>query len=275
MQLFSRRWRCRVGTLQTTNVDVTFKIERHLTGRAGTCELKLFNLSPDHRSELHGLPRGTIVQVEAGYADGMSMLFRGDSRRINNRRDGTDWITEATAGEGEFSIRTARAARSFAPGTQIGEVVRYLAGAMGLDGTGNIASALNGRVLDGLDAILPEGVVLHGHVAPQLSSLLRSLGLTWSVQGGVLQVIPRGGALGRSAVLLRAGSGLVDSPERGQHGIVTAKALLIPDLVPGQRVQLESAVISGLYRIEKVEYSGASQGADWHAQMDLRENRAA
>ena len=50
--------------------------------------------------------------------------------------------------------------------------------------------------------------------AEQLTELCRSAGLEWSVQSGVLQLLPRGRALQRSAVVLSSDTGLVGSPRR-------------------------------------------------------------
>jgi hypothetical protein len=269
MKLFGRRWRITVGTLQSSEIDVRFKVTRTLTTAPGTAEVELFNLTTDHRREIHQA-RLPLVRIEAGYRDAMPMLFQGDGRRVDVTRDGADWVTKVTAGDGEHAIRTARVSRSFGPDTQLQGVVQAIADAMGV-GSGNVVEQLRGRGLDRLGDTFPEGLVLSGLAAVQLSAMLRSAGLTWSVQDGVLQVIPRGGALTRTAVRLTPDTGLIESPEVGKSRVVTARALLIPDLVPGQLVQLESRVVAGLYRIEKAEYAADTRGDDWTASLELRE----
>lgn len=83
-------------------------------------------------------------------------------------------------------------------------------------------------------------------------------------------ILPVGGALQRTALLLSPETGLLDSPEIGDHGHVKAKALLIPDLVPGRLVVLESELARGTYRIEKAEYTGDTAGEDWDVELDLK-----
>jgi hypothetical protein len=209
------------------------------------------------------------VQIEAGYVDGMSLLFRGDGRTVTQTREGSDWMTKVTAGDGEHAIRAARASRSFGPETTLDEVVRYVAGAMGV-GVGNATEALRGATLDRVGATFPEGRVVHGPAARALSELLDSAGLQWSVQDGVLQVVPRGGALARQAILLSSDTGLL-SAETGKNHAVKAKALIQPDLVPGRQVQLDSRVVRGLYRITVAEYAGDTRGDDWTADLELRQ----
>lgn len=270
MRLFGRKWRVTVGTLQSEDLDITFKIKRALTpGKPSTCELSVFNLSKDHRNEIRDATR-PAVRVEAGYKDGMSLLFQGNERQTVSKRDGGDWETKITAGDGEASIRLARSVRAFGPDTRLEDVVKYCADQMDL-GAGNTSEALEGAALDKLTAVFPRGTVLRGRAAQELTALLASANLEWSVQEGVLQVLPRGGSLNREAILLRSDSGLLESPEVGKHGIVKAKALLIPDLVPGRLVKLESDAVNGTYRIETAEYSGQTKGDDWGVEMELRD----
>jgi hypothetical protein len=262
MTLFLRRWRITIGTLQTEDLDCSFKITRTLRATPGTCELTVRNLSASQRGEAQALRRG-LVRVEAGYeSSGVFVLFQGNSRRVTIKREGDDWTTKVTAGDGEFAIRQARGGRSFGPQSRITEVVEYIAEAMSV-GVGNTREALASSSLDRVGEIFPRGHVSHGQAAEQLTALLRSARIEWSVQNGVLQLLPTGRALQREAILLAPDSGLIESPERGQHGEVKVKALLIPDLVPGRLIQIQSEVVSGLYRIEKTETTGDTAGAEW------------
>lgn len=270
MRLWGRAWRVTLGDVQSSEIDLKFKVTRSLTPRPGTCELEVYNLSEPHRTAAAAAARRTFVQVEAGYIEGMALLFRGNARRIWTLRDGSNWITKVEAGDGEFAIRTQRAARAFGPDTAVEDVVRYCADAMGV-GTGNAAETLRGAGLDRVGSVFPRGATLHGSTARELVALLRAAGLEWSVQDGVLQVLPRGGALDRQAIVLGPSTGLVGSPERGQHGVVKAKALLIPDLVPGRKVRLDSAIVAGVFTVTKAEYSGQTDGTEWYADLELRQ----
>lgn len=283
MDLFDRRWRVTIDTLETTDLDITFKVARSLYTRAGTAEITVFNLSEDHRNEARrwrtreGTPpndvvRRTRVRLEAGYAGGTSVLFQGNVRRVDIKREQPDWLVRVTAGDGEESMRSARGARAFGPDTRIEEVVRFAAEAMGV-GLGNLPEALTAAQLDRVGAILPGGAVVHGRVERELHRLLRSCGLEWSIQDGVLQVLPIGGALSRTAVLLSPDTGLVEAPEVGLNRVVTCRALIQPDLTPGAQVRLESSIVTGYYRIESVEYAGDTRGNDWHASLTLRRIR--
>lgn len=265
MALLGRRWKVQVGELEVSNLDITFTVKRTLQPRPGTCELKVYNLGAPHRAELTAARR-PLVQLSAGY-DPPPMLFRGDARKVEVTRDGPDWVTTITAGDGEHAIRTARASTSFAPGTTLADALRSLGASMGV-GAGNLSTAAAAA-----SQVLPEGAVVRGSAAAELTRLCASAGLSWSIQDGVLQVLPVGRALSRVAVELGPDTGLVGSPEKGKGSAVKAKALLIPDLVPGRLVVLRSEVIRGTYRAEEVEYTGDTRGDDWYASLTLRPPR--
>jgi len=268
LKLFGRKWRVTVGSLQTEDLDVKFKVKRSLQRSPGACELEVWNLTSSHRSEIADATR-PMVRVEAGYQEGMSMLFQGNERKTQHVRDGADWITKITAGDGEHAVRTARASRSFGPNAQLRDVVSYLADAMGV-GTGNTNEAIASASLDQLSTVFPHGTAIHGQAATELHRILLSAGLEWSIQEGVLQILAQGQALNRQAVLLKPETGLVGVPAVEKANVVKAKALLIPDLVPGRLVRLESQTATGTYRIQKAEYSGDTFGEDWHVELELK-----
>lgn len=274
---FGRAWRAQVGSLvvadssaPTRGVNITFKVKKTLgTARGGTLEMEVFNLSEEHRRELAALPRrSTYVSLDAGYEGpgGASRLFVGDLRKAVVAKSGADWSVKITAGSGEHSVRAARTTRAFAAGTSLVDVVRHLAESMGV-GVGNAAEAFRTARFPGGGSVLHSGTVIQGRAAEELERICTATGFSYSVQDGVLQVLPLGGSLERSAILLSPSTGLVDSPEIVNRRTITVKALIQPGLVPGQRIVVESAVISGVWRITEAEMSGATGGNDWYCTM--------
>jgi hypothetical protein len=276
MRIWERAWRMQVGDLDLSSLACRFKATRSLYGYAGTLDLEVRNLNEEHRRAIVRAPRyRTFVEVQAGYREGMSLIFRGDLRKAMPSREGTDWVVKITAGDGEHALRTARVARSFASGTTLQTVVQAIAEAMGV-GPGNAAQALRGARLGGLDDTFPEGTMLFGGAAAELTRLTASAGLTWSIQDGNLQVLPRGGALAREAILLSASTGLIGVPEVVTRRALKLKAALIPGLVPGQLVMVESDVVAlgtrgaaGAWRISQAEYAGDTHGQDWAATLTV------
>jgi len=284
VRLWRRAWRVQVGSLLVSSsdpsagaaLDVKFKIKRTLASmRAGTCELEIYNLTSDHRRELaHSPRRTTYVAVDAGYLEGQSRIFTGDLRKAVVERSGPDWIVKVTAGDGEHAIRSARVSRSFAPGTTLETVVRAVADAMGV-GVGNAVTALRGASFGaGGDALFPEGTLVYGSAAAELTRLCDSARLSWSIQEGALQILPLGGALTRSAIRLSPDTGLVEAPSYINRRSITVQALLQPGLVPGAQLVVDSGVVAdnrivsgGTWRVFEAEYAGDTRGAEWTATL--------
>lgn len=279
MLLYDRRWRVQVGTLVLSEraradqdgLATTFKITRSLSStHAGTCEVRVYNLSREHSAELADAPRRTtFVSVDAGYAEGTSRLFTGNLRKAIPSREGTDWIVTVTAGDGEYARRNARVGRAFSAQTNLAAVVRYLAEAMGV-GVGNAVEAFRTARMGGGAGVLEDGTILRGMAAGELTRLCDSAGLTWSIQDGLLQVLPAGASLGRTAIRLGPDSGLIDTPSIIDRRTVEAKALIQPGLVPGQQVVLASALVGGVWRISEVTFNGETDGDRWEAELTLK-----
>jgi hypothetical protein len=161
----------------------------------------------------------------------------------------------------------------------VAEVIRYVAENLGV-GMGNVEKALGGR-LEGNLRVFTGGTVVSGQAAEELQRLFDSVDLEHSIQGGNLQVLPRGGALEGTAVELSPQTGLVGSPSlntpAGFGGSVfsaprelTCSSKLNPDLFPGRKVQIRSEFIAGLFRVFRCEYVGDTRGGDWHANLTCR-----
>lgn len=273
--LFDREVVVTVDDLDLSGFDVAFQVTRTLKKQPNTCELRVYNLSRTLRRELATkVKAGSIfVSLSAGYKGRLSQIFRGDLRDAFSMRESDGWVTTISSGDGERARRTARIRRAFPPGTKVEVVLRALAGELGV-GLGNSARALLSpkKLVHGSSEFV-SGTVVHGNVAEQMSELLRSVGMEWSVQDGELQLLDKGRALDTEAVVLTPETGLLDSPEPGHKGTIRATALLIPGLVPGAPVLIESSEVFGLFRIERADYSGDTAGDDWTVQLEGKEFR--
>lgn len=275
MTQFRRVARITVGTLRVPSpLRVAFEIERTLAGAPGKAKVQLWNLTRDHQTEIEQAGAAQLV-VEAGYEDarGLEMLFSGRVARSHGHgqptrgteRQGRDIVTTIEGTDGGIELRERRVSQSFGAGVRVSTVVRACADALGI-GAGNLEeqlAALGAPTLTG-------GTVLTGNASHELTRLLGSFGLRWSVQSGALQVLPLGGSLPTLAVRLTPDTGLVDQPEIGTRGRVRVTALLTPDIWPGRAVILESARARGRYVCRTVTYSGDTTAQDWYATADLR-----
>lgn len=275
--LFNRVWRATIGTLRVSApTRIAFEIERTLRPSPNPATLKLWNLTRDHQAAIEGAEDEQVV-IEAGYEErGLEQLFRGtlfrgrgdDRDELRSVRDGVDIVTTVEARDGGREYQEARVEQGFGPGVAVTTVVRACVEALGV-GSGNVADVVGAATFIGGGNTYPEGTVLSGQASRELTRVLGSLGLRWSVQHGAIQVMRVGRALQTQAVRLAASTGLVGAPEVGTRGRVRARSLLNASLWPGRRVQLESERVRGLYEVRSVKYLGDSDAQDWYADCDL------
>ena len=310
--LFGRVWKVRVDDLDLSALDVEFRLLRSLKPEPNRAMITLWNLNQEHRAYIlkryqPGGPNTKTVpvnaQIEAGYQGQTSVLFSGDLREVVQHRDNTDWKTILTMDDGGAAVRESRfpnGGMKFAKGTPVGQVLKQACTYLGI-GLGNAAQfEATAEITGASQQNLPHGMTLSGNVYKELNRVCQSVGLNCSIQAGVLQILPKGKALGTldTAIVLSADTVLIDSPEAAvdstislgfaktakgtpattppvQHikntAIIKAKALLIPGLVPGRMVLLDSVAFPKQpYVISQVEYNGQSFGNDWYATMVLR-----
>jgi hypothetical protein len=268
--LFGRRYLLTIGDLDVSALDLTFNVAKSTTREPNTCEVRVYNLSRDHRAQLARADAPRVV-LRAGYeADGdpPPLLFLGSARRVFAEREETDIVLTVQASDSGRELLTGRISRSYAPGTRATAALADAIDAAGI-GRGNFSDFEAAYVARNGSAVFADGFVADGPARRVIQALARAARLRWSVQNGALQLMRTGQALQAQAPQLSAASGLVGTPTRDEHGKVSATVLLQPGLDPGRRVVLVSSEIEGGYEIRQVVYKGATAGGEWYATLDL------
>lgn len=289
--LFKKTWSVTVDTIKTTDLDVEFKIVKSLKAKPNTCELKIYNLTPDMRASLEELTaktkpisitsgkgtkkrraaarkqvtKGIPCKIEAGYDGDNSLLWLGDLRTAHSERSGTDWVTTLESGDGEKAWQNARVHVSYGPMTPVDTALRAIVKTLGL-GEGNIVKAAGSLKIAG--KMFTQGTVFSGPTSRLLTDFCRSADLEWSIQDGAIQILDRGKALASSAVLVSEDTGMIDSPSVDIDGVVKVKMLMTPDIRPGRLIVIDSEQVTGGHKIEKITWHGASDGNDWEIEIE-------
>lgn len=274
--LYGRAYRLVIGTTEIdaragadAGLRVAFTIERDEKRTPNNAEVKVWNLTRDHREAL-SKSETVSVSLEAGYLDDVGVVFAGDLRSAVTRLEGAgDRVTTVTGGDGENAIRTARIAKTFKAGTPVATVLRELARALGV-GTGNLTSAAAG-----VSGTLSKARTLHGVCADELEAFCRTQGLRWSVQDAALQIRVEGQpVVPGTGYLLRADSGLIGDPEvsieKNKGKVVSGTALLRADIIPGVGLRLESEAFEGNLVITQTTHRGDTQGTEWYVDFTGR-----
>jgi hypothetical protein len=255
---------------------VAVRIEKTLQKDPNTAEVTIWNLSQDTRTRLQ--EKGILTEIEAGYFGDTSVIFTGDLDYGSTTRQGADWVTTFQSSDGGRSYRNSRINLSFDAGTALKDVLKTAAESIGV-GLGNVVEQLEQGAPRSTATEYVKGLVMSGPAAQQFDKIVKRGGWNWGIQDGQLQLTRPGQAINPAeAIVLRQGTGLIGSPERGEKGIVRATSLLQPELQPGKKVQIlagENRVtgafeIDGFFRIEKLKITADTAAQEWYSEIEAR-----
>lgn len=276
MRLFDRRVSVTVDTIKFESLDCVFRVRKDIKPEPNTCELTIWNLNEDHRNQLEAIvpkgnvpaTRGIACLIEAGYADGVAVVWNGDLRTAETIYDGPDILTVLSSGDGEKAWRHAREHVSYGPGTPVLTVLRALARALGV-GEGNLYQLANKLKVAG-SATLAGPKVVSGSVSRELTNLARAADLEVSIQDGALLFVDRGQAAKARPILIAEETGMVGQPTVDSDGVLHVRTLLNPDLRVGYPIVLKSRRLNGMHRVEAIEWLCDTAGNDWYQDIEAK-----
>ena len=271
------------------NLHIGFQIDKDTTKESNKAKLEIYNLSDATRKKIE-VP-DTEVEIYAGYekAGGAILAFKGSVTYGFTRDAGTDCITTLDLADGTKAMRDSYCSLSYAPGTSAKTIIQRCANEMGVpvvygDDVGELESYQN-------------GYSYIGQADGALTEICNALGLSWSIQNNILNIILAGGTSTNRGLVFSPQSGLVGVPERiiqaeyksnKSNPKKTAKkkakkekprkkagwkinTLLVPSVNPADMVKVESKFITGWFRVEKVSHRGEYNGTNWGSAMELIE----
>jgi hypothetical protein len=298
-QLFNRACVVTVGTTQIKNVgsqrglDVEFEVRTNLDPKSpNTCDLKIWNLTGDTRKAIEqasqslkeivkaspslkslapsisASERVIPVRIDAGYVGHMSTIFQGELRSAQTVTSGADSVTELNSGDGDIATIISRVNQQVPGGNSAFFVAKILLDAMGC-GYGNLYSDPVQSILRNAK-IYTKGVMLKGNAADHVVDLCASVGLEFSLQGGVAQFLSLGQPLGGDAYELTPDQGLIGSPSCDTKGVLSFCSLILPGIKAGGPIDIESDNAAGLYRVTSLEIVGSTFGNDWYCKGEAQ-----
>lgn len=263
-------------TVAEHELVVAFSVRRSISSQPNTASLTLQNLSEDHRNSL-GRELDT-VQIEAGYEGAIGIIFHGQIRDIEHKasesskrkrktaspktiaqlvqsqRSGTEIETTIDLGDGDAALRSAVISKTFPAGTPVKDVIE------------GVYEELEAQGLSRGEWALPEDILeeykrpytTYGTANKEMNLLSRSHKFYWSIQNGVVEIIPHNGAL-PGTIYVSSATGLLEVPTRTDNGI-KVRAMLNPQASPNRSMTVQSEIITlgenSMYRISEAEFYG-------------------
>ena len=282
--LFDRVYRLLVGKkgeekgLEITDLRIQFDIEKSAKKNPNSSSIKIYNLKKETRAEFE--KPGTRCLLYAGYKDGEGplLIFNGDVTFAWTQFKLPDIITEFELGDGATEIRDTTISVGYDKGIKSSQIFNDVAKKMDVPLT--MPSNL-------VDRVWEHGLSYFGSARTLLDKVTKGSNTEWSIQNNNLQVIEQGMVTTRQGVLISANSGLVGfaererqskdgnsksekakEPEKSDDGW-RIKTLLMPQLNPGDRIQLDSRSVQGVFRIQELKHTGDNWEGDWQTEMKV------
>lgn len=263
--------------LELGSLRVTFQVRHADSETPNSADIRVYNLS---KATMIRIQEFSSVVLQAGYENGIGLIFGGNIRQARRGRSGTETYLDILASDGDRAYNYAVVNATLAAGAKAADQVKMATDAMAEHGTSV------GYVPDLGGAALPRGKAMYGMSRKYLRDAAATTDTSWSVQNGSVQMVPVQGYLPGEAVSLTALTGLIGQPEQTNEGI-KVRALINPRFRVGGRIKLDNESIQkyrtdlkysaanlaprldedGLYRILAIDWTGDTHGQDWYADL--------
>jgi len=263
-----------------TNIDthnglqLTFEVSKTAdTKRTGgnSAVVEIYNLSTDTLKKLQQ-SKTLGFQLKVGYREtGLKLLVYGQVVQLTTKKQGTDWVTVITAGEGYEELNETKLKKSLPPGVTIEQAIDECRKSMNIDR--GIYEGTN------KDATAVDGYPLSGSAKEMLNEICEANRIAYRVDRNALYIEDESGIndknYKKNAFVLNGKTGLLDSPfwtqedgrkqkkDETRRQSVQFKALLNAEILPGNVVRIDSRFISGWFKITSARYSVTYRNGNW------------
>ena len=266
---FDRVVELNVGTKGIRGLRVSFEVIMTPDKKADTAIVKVWGASAETRAQWQAPEGSAYVVLKAGYGKDIFQIFAGDSRTVRSTKQGVEWITEVTAGDGERTMQRQQVNETLRKGKSPKEILLHLLGKVeGID-VSEAKSAVNKQGFrEGLST-LHSSKTLSGPLFQEIDTMMQGFGLDWSTQNGKLKTVPQGATIDLPTIpSISPGTGLIGTPEAGEKGVVEVTALLDARIKPLHKFELRSASFNGYYKAGRTTYTGDTHGRPFYVKTE-------
>lgn len=270
--------------LDLSEMHIKFRVNQADTESPNNANIRVYNLSDETITRVSEFQQ---VVLQAGYESQFGVVFKGTVMQYRvGREDSLNTYLDILAADGDTAYAFGIVNTTLEKGVNVIDAVKAGVAAMSEHGV------TEGYIATGTGGVLPRGKVLFGMARDHIRRGAFSLGSTWSIQDGQVNIITLDGYRPEEVVDLSTATGLVDIPEQTQNG-VNFKSLLNPRLMVGNAVRIDNTAINqlvqrdqtaapiaynqytglqllakvnrdGLYRLFVAEHEGDTRGAAWY-----------
>jgi hypothetical protein len=266
-----------------------FEIRASDVETPNTMSVRIYNVAQQTVNSI--LAEYDTVTLTAGYQNGnKGNIFQGDIKQIfQGRERNVDRFLDIMAGDGDYAYIHSYINQTFPAGTTSPQELAAIVTKMGLTVDSHAQVVLLGGT-GGVVAPNLRGKTVFGMCRLAMGQLASRADARWSIQNGVVTLIPNTGYLPGQAVQINSATGMIGTPEQTDNGIMI-RCYLNPLIKVGGLVQINNADINrntlnkqmfpsytsqyypatvthdGFYRVLVHEMVGDTRGNDWYSEL--------
>lgn len=254
------------------NVHISFQVRKSETEDSAT--IKIYNINETSKNLIGGGLTKSKLTLFAGYEEDndLKQVYKGDVTYIEVVEDKPDSFVSIECNGGVNTKNNSRTSLSFSPGTSVKQVLNSVVKSFkGLSENPKI------DISSVPDMSFLSGFSFNGSSPAALDKICKSLGLTWNIQNDGIKIYPLNGTSTVAIIKLSSESGLIGSPKRtkvtktindnpdgrDQLDGYEVKSLLLPVTIPGNRIEISSKSVSGVFKIISIAHDGDNIEADF------------
>lgn len=269
------------------DLRIEFEVTKTIGRVPNTALIKIRNMAPDNEAKVKG--EFDEVLVNAGYEGSSLLVFAGNIRHTFRYRDGTDYVMEIDAADGDDDFRNTIVNATLAAGTTTSQAIDQLVSKFKRTKLGHTIVKERTRL---------RGKVMSGMARKFFDEIAAESDANWSIQDGRLEIVPVESTLPTEAIVIRSDTGMLGAPEVDDKGI-KVKCLLNPRLRVNGKVLLDNNDLKariakererkvgakthkpskakkkvlarldpdGVYKVYKLVHKGDNRGNDWVSEV--------
>lgn len=256
----------------SSDFDIEFEYRRNdSTTVVDTASVTIWNAGQKLGDLFQNLSKDTYIKIKGGYEEREGTLFSGDVTQIDPIAEGPNTGWRIIVGDGAVAINTP-IVKAYRPKMDTKRIVDDVLDAMKNAGAELAAGmkklvteATSGKTEDGLTAIRQSA-------GSALEKILGKVNLEPRVVNDEIYFVDKAtGELRDYSMNLSSTTGLIGSVKNSTRKEkdnkttegVTFQCLILPDIFPGRRVNIESRLVTGSFVVREVSARGNNRSGDW------------
>lgn len=218
--------------LDFSQMRIRFDVQQADRQTPDNASIRIYNLSRETVNRIRVREFSRVI-LQAGYERGtVGTIFRGEIKQYGIGREGTtDSYLDLFAADGDLGYNFGVSHFTLAAGSTFRDLIDRAASDMGM-------TVEYHPDLTGTDREFGRGRVAFGMSRAQIASAARTLGATWSIQNGVVRILPLHSYWPGEAVVINSQTGMLGIPTQTAQGVVVRR-LIDPKLRVGCLVQIK------------------------------------